>query len=94
MVGLLLSILNYEYVIANTDAIDIEKDPDPMKLERNTNSFTVICRFTTFFTSMISVGCLYIRHRYQMKWANNYSAQIERSPNHISFMYDEIINMK
>lgn len=91
MVGLVLSMINYEYVVVNTDH---KKYKDPMQLRRSTNAWSSVLRLTTSLTTLLSVCCLYMRHRYQMKWHNNYSSSIERNPNHISFMYDEIINMK
>lgn len=55
---------------------------------------TCVFRLTTSLTTIISLACLYMRHRYMLKWANKYSTAVERNPNHVSFMYDEIINMK
>ena len=46
-------------------------------------------------TSALSLITLYMRHFYQMKWVNNFLQQEDNdSPNHIKFMYDEIITQK
>ena len=94
MTGLLLSIINYEHMILNTAWIDSKSVPDPNNLERNTNYTTVTLRLIISITTCISSFCLYKRHLYQMSWSNKYISSTEKNPNHISFMYDDIINLE
>ena len=92
--GLLLSIINYEYVILSSPVIDKDKNPDPKLLERNTNSITVTLRLIVTITTLLSSFCLYKRHLFQMYWSNKYITSTEKNPNHITFMYDDIINLE
>lgn len=93
MVGLVLAILNFEHDVKNnSEPIDKEAYPDPMSHPRNTDYKSCIFRMIIALTSAVSLVCLYMRHLYQLKWMNKFLSSDDLDPNHIKFMYDEIIN--
>lgn len=93
MVGLVLQVVNFEYDLHIVkESINIEEHPNPMSNPRNTSSVACICRMITCVTTVLSLGCLYMRSVYRLKWVNKFVSSEDSDPNHINFMYDEIIN--
>lgn len=94
MIGLLLAIINFEYDIycMRHNAVLIENNPQARFHPRNTTMFAKVCRIVTALSTVLSIICLFMRHKYKLKWVNKYFSAEFRDPNHINFMYDEIIN--
>ena len=93
MTGLVLAIINFEYDVKYVPIpVDVATFNNPLEHPRNTSLFNCTCRIITVLSTIFSIVCLYMRHRYKLKWVNTYFSAENRDPNHINFMYDEIIN--
>lgn len=88
-----MAIINFETdVIHDQMVIDLEIHPDPMTHPRRTEPVKKITTMISFFTTIVSIICLFFREIYKRRWINKYINSESHDPSHINFMYDEVIN--
>lgn len=77
MIGLSISVFNYELDCYAGDAIDLDKDekdlyPNPMDNPRNAGFYTNFLRCMVVTTSLLSIFCNFMRYKLKMKWLDMY----------------------
>ena len=77
MIGLTISVINYEIDCYAGDQIPTDEDerviyPDPMENPRNNNGYTNLLRCFVVFTSLLSIICNFMRYRLKLRWLELY----------------------
>ena len=91
MIGLTLALVNYEIDIANDQIpLDPSKYGDNAMLEpRNQKPTTNMFRLIVMITSLLSAGCLIMKHYYKVLWLNEHFHQ--ETDTHIYVQYQEVL---
>lgn len=72
--------------------INEQECQNPMKLARNVSSFQFFSKMTILYTTLASIVCLLFREYHKMNWCNKFINNQPEDPNHIYFMYDDVID--
>ena len=90
--GLILGLMSYEHVIFEYDVngIDTERWPIASQHPRVTCSYSAMCRWTLFITTVMAIGCLFIRQKYKTQWLNSYfNEDIDTDPSNVDLIHED-----
>ena len=90
MIGLALAVANYEIEMSSQyELLQPNRHKNAMDDPRNQKTATNMVRMIILITTLLAVGCLFMRHHYKIQWLNLYFQQ--DSDTHIYYQYNEVI---
>ena len=73
MIGLALAVANYEIEMSSQyELLDPKLHKNAMDDPRNQKTATNMVRMIILITTLLAVGCLFMRHYYKVQWLNLY----------------------